>query len=218
MMRKDLTLALAVLLVTGPVLAGCNGNFSLAEAPNEVQSPTPPVEPPDQNAKTDLRLVRDGVGFGLGESIDEMYQVFGNPKTSFEFSDLPPGFGPPYSAKGWETAREGVGAILYDNKVVAVMRQLTRATNEQLSQLVDTTRQENLPAQPQVIQGARVVYYFWDKSPQRIMISGLNTRNDAWHITEALGDDKVMDAIGASPTKAAADKATVDSKLSSAKG
>lgn len=214
MMRTSLALGLAVV---APVLCGCNGSLSLSEAP-ESPAPAPRVGDPDVTAKTSLRLVRDRAEFAVGESIDDMYQVFPNPKAAFEFNDLPPGFEQPYSAKGWEVAREGVGAILFNDKVVAVMRQLTRASSDQLGQIVETTRQANPAVTPEVIQGSRVVYYFWEQPPQRIMISGLNTRNDGWHITEALGDDTVMDAVGANPEKARANVALIDAKLASPKG
>jgi hypothetical protein len=136
--------------------------------------------------------------------------VFGKPKTSFEFTDLPPGFQSPYSVKGWETAKEGVGVILYGDKVVAIMRQLTRADKDLLQEIVDTISKENSRIKPSTIQGSNVSYTFWEESSQRLMICALQTKRDGLHITEALGDNNVMDALGMNKRQSKMDQPKVD--------
>ena len=77
---------------------------------------------------------------------------------------------------------------------------------------------ENPSVKPTVIQGGRVVYYFWDLAPERIMISALSTKSNGWNVTEVLGVANILDALGASPTQAATDQPKVDLLLKSTKG
>jgi hypothetical protein len=206
-----------------PVLAlllwGCN--HDAGSGVDAATSPTPEVAQvgiPDTKAATSLKLVNGDQTLSLKDPLDRVFQVFGRPKPSFEFNDLPPGFQPPYAAKGWETAREGMGAILYGDQVVAVMRQISRTTPELFQSTLDAIRNENSDLKPNIVQGSRVTYYFWEAPPQRIMVCALSTKRDGWHVTEVLGDDTVLDVLGVSPSDARANQPKVDHLLDAVKG
>ena len=188
------------------------GEQSVAAAPGTVT-----VGKPGPDTRTSLVLIHKGQSLSLSDSDDAVNQVFSKPKGSFEFSDLPENFQPPYRAQGWESTREGVGAIFYGKRVVAVIRQLTRSSLDQAKQIVDTTGEANGTVTRKVVSGNHVTYYFWTDNSQRIMISVMQTKHDGIHLTEALGDVTVMDALGMSEAQAAIDEKKVNALVNPTK-
>ncbi len=200
-----------LLPVVAMLLIGCSkeNQTQMEEAASSPQSTEVTPRPSSVEPST-LALVRDGNRIALGDSLPKVFQVFSKPKPSFEFTDLPPGFQSPYSAKGWETAREGVGAILYGDKVVAIMRELQHASPDTLQEMVDTITKANAAYKPSIVQGSHVTYYFWVLPKQCLMISALQTGRNLLSVTEALGDTVVMDSLGLSPAQARDDQPKVD--------
>jgi hypothetical protein len=206
-MRRRELLWIASLLAVGcahePTTESSASNTSTTETPAQ-------ISPPRDLKASDLSIPHAGSHVRVGDTWDSVLAIFPEPKTAFAFKDLPPQFGPGYAADGWETAGEGVGVVLYNLKVAAFMRQINHANQSLYSNLLDLIDQENPNSKPKSVAGKHVRYWFWQSGSQRIMLCALQSKSSGLRITESLGDDTVMDALGINPDLAARDVAEVD--------
>lgn len=195
-MRKLLVLLLPLMLV------GCQGGDS---APSALVAPkpiAPKVEAPGSTEATAIQLVNGEGSVTVGLSAKAAFRVF-PPSHEGDIGpeQLPEGFASPYLAKTWETAGRGFGVILYDDTVVGAMYQAEQISDEAVDKLVVDHQAKLGVLAPDEITGERVAYRFWELNGQRLMICTLKNGKDS-DVTIAMGVDKVMDGLGASPAQA----------------
>lgn len=202
------------------LLSGCMHEPLTGANPKSAESPDAAitVKSPDFDNETPLLLMRNGNVVKVGDRWSVALRVFGEPKPAFEFRDLPPNFQEPYHALGWENAREGLGAILYDQLIAALVHQTYRDTPARLSQLNTAYIRAFPTIRPIHIIGRHVEYTFWEIGHQRLMICGVQTHRDGFRITLALGDVTPMDALGMEPVFARKQQPKVDSLFDASPG
>lgn len=188
----------ALLLVV--VLAGCRGAEPVAEdnpEGPEVVAPSPSIEPPTIRESV-FQLLYEGYGLRLGEQYADIEPRIAVPKNAFEFTELPPGLTPPFRARGWQSSREGLGVVTYNERVVLIMRQREQASpgDYEEARSFYTSEYPLIPAE--TVSGGKSQNTFLRKDGQTLMISA--TRSDAGlTLTVAIGQDEVMKIIGATP-------------------
>jgi hypothetical protein len=199
-----------MLIASGLVVTGCQSaaNSKLVEpakpAADEATVPAPVV------MKSRLFLLRDGLSFELGKTYEEALEVFRPDGATFEFTDLPGKFKPPFRGRGWETARESFGAITYQQRVVMAMLQKDRATPDEL----DTARRSYQDAfsdiEPVHVVGRKVQAWFWEDGGQTLMVIGTSTTTSSLQLTIALGTSDVMSEVGATQDAVREQSVTLD--------
>lgn len=173
-------------------LAGCQASSSPSD--NALAAPAITVAAPQTTGPTDVELIRQGGVIQVGDAWDKAKDVFPEPRDAFEFSDLPKGFGNDYKARGWETARQGFGVITFDDKIVSAMFQDDDVSTDRLTEILDTyTRVLGRPA---TVESTQVRYWFYEKAGQRLMICAESADRNTVRLTEAMGDDVVLNALG----------------------
>jgi hypothetical protein len=192
-------------------VGGCQGGTTAAAEEPKAEAPAVPAVPaPARVEPTDVGLVRQGGIVRVGDTWQTAREVFPQPSTAFEFDDLPERFRQTYKARGWETAKEGFGVITYQGRIVSAMHQTERATQDQLKAVLDTYRERLGPAPPTEVEGRQVRYYFFEREGQRLMVSAFQGDGDGIRLTEAMGVDEVLNALGINPETAQRDRDRLD--------
>lgn len=204
-------------LLLVPFLVGC-GNGGTAKAPNsEVAKKEEPIAAPDSPKPSRLFMVGSDSLLRLGDDWGDAQKVFPAPKGSFPITDLPDRFSPPYTARGWEATRDGFGVILYDERIVEAMLQNERSDTVFADDLRRRYDNELTSLTPVEVKSATANFVFWEDGDQRLMLL-VQKLSDKVRTTVALGDKKVMDAIGASTERARQDGQQLDALLKEGKG
>jgi hypothetical protein len=107
-------------------------------------------------------------------TLDEAQQAVPPPAgMKYETYALPTGFSKEFTATKWQTKGEGIGLILYKDRVAGAVYELEGATDERRQELVTLQTEANqspiaplrdLPSGP--ITGAHGSYWFWSSRPQ----------------------------------------------------
>jgi hypothetical protein len=58
-----------------------------------------------------------------------------------------------------------------------------------------------------------IQYYFWSAGSHRLMICAVSNRRGGYNVTVAMGDEQIMDAIGANAEKAQADTSKAEALI-----
>ncbi|MEA2554038.1 MAG: hypothetical protein QOJ65_2214 [Fimbriimonadaceae bacterium] len=154
-------------------------------------------------------LLDGGEPVKIGEDIDRFRTAFpreANKVRSMDPSDVPGGLPTAtgkYSVWGWQygDVRRGVGALLADNRVALVMRQLDNVQPKDVED--EVARYQKAFGTPRTVQAGEARYWFWEAPPGRIMICALQNGQNATNLTTAYGDSRVMNHLKMSPEKAA---------------
>jgi hypothetical protein len=198
------------------MLIGCGES---APAPPETPAiVTPAAEPakqtlraPDFTIESRLSLLNGtSGGVKIGTDAKEALTVFGKPPSSWNTHDLPPSISGAFEAAGWQTKDEGFGMILNKGRLAAALYQLEKTTEERYREILDQNRR-SFGEPSKFSEGKFVSYWFWQdadgKSPSDqvlLMISATQVLPGKWSITEALGLQPVMNALGMTPEQAPA--------------
>ncbi len=198
------------------VLGGCSTQEITPIAPPARLSATlDPSDLPDLETRSDLELFssnRESASVvRIGTDLDRALAAFPRPGGAHDFSDLPSTLPTEFSARGWETANEGFGVILYNARVASAVHELRRTDRAMLDELVERYNKA-IPEKYQItpLAGARIRYWFWEDGRRRLMICGVDTPKDGYSVTVALGDRVVLDALRMSPATATADLAAAE--------
>lgn len=199
-------------LVAATLVAGCSQEPATAAKPT-----VPPirfggkVEVPTALAPTDLALLSDEGRLRVGDSMDDASRVFPSPERAFGLKDLPPGFGSGFRARGYESAQDGLGLILVDNRVALAVRRLENVSFDAAQSAAKRFITEFGEAEESV-SGARIDYRFWTKEDQRLMVCTAPDRTDPtrFDVTMAVGTAKIMDALRMSYPSAREDRAMAE--------
>lgn len=194
---------------------GCSRSEPVAQKPT-----IPPirfgtkVEVPSSLAPTDLGLMGESGSLRVGDSLEEASRVFPSPQNAFGLKELPPGFGPTFKARGFETREEGLGLILVDDRVAVAIRREENVNGEKVEEVTKAfVRQFGEPDES--VTGARIEYRFWNKEDQRLMLCSAPDREDPTHydMTMAVGVSNLMDALRMSYPMAREDRAMAERAL-----
>ena len=199
--RRELVGFLLLLLSVG----GCESGAT--ESPASSQSV---VDPPTVGAVSDL--TRTAVGLYLeqgivrvGDAWTDAEAAMPEPKGASEFSDLPARFQKPYQGRGWESSDAGFGVILYEDQIAAAMTQNERASREDYASITRWYEHELPQAKTDTVVSGALRYRFWEQDGQRVMVLAENRPGGTVYLSAAMGDHRVMDALGMTPEAAAHD-------------
>jgi hypothetical protein len=99
--------------------------------------------------------------------------------------------------------------ILHKGRVAASVYQLEKTTDERRQEIVD--QHQRLFGDPKAVPGKYVKYWFWldgeGKSPSDqvlVMICATEVLPGKWSVTEAIGLQPIMNALGMTPEQAPA--------------
>jgi len=169
---------------------------------------------PSQLGATQIALVRRGEPVTVGMKPEEAFRIFKDPgRLGFERNDLPPGFPEGYRARTWEAESQGFGVITFNDRIVVAMYQEERANQERVSEFVRVHQERMGQMRPQIINGRRVSYWFWELDGQRLMICAFQTERDGVRITTSMGDAGVLEALGVNYDRALRDQEKIDRAL-----
>ena len=212
-MRKLLALAVIPL-----VLAGC-GEASHATAANPVRHVTT-APAPDFARDHHLALLGDRANdiLFVGDSEDQATKFYHAPPSAYAVRELPQGFEAPYHAESWTSSVTGIqskdfGVIFYDTRIALAMFHETGITATDVNQTeADYEKEFGKPTEK--ISGTKVHYSFWEDpvTNERLMICAVQDRKDAerFDLTNAVGNELVMDALRISVSAANDDKQAVE--------
>lgn len=198
-------LALALLSI---VLAGCG---------NATEGATNGIDQPSNSAAEqtvalsgkverddNIGLVWDTRSVHVGDSWDAASKVFPERAGAYELRQLPARFGKEFESHGWETnAGEGYGVITYRDNVVAAIYHVGDIEESRAREIVTAQRNGTGPIAPRTFADTKLEYTFWEDHNQRLMTL-LEKTEKGFNVTIAMGDQAVLDAIGASPRAALA--------------
>ena len=194
--RLPLGLPLGLL---GAMLSGCGpGGVAPIHPPGEKRRNLEPK----LDTTTPLNLERLGRRLKIGDEAVIAQEVFPKPPKAYVFNDLPERLGGDFDGRGWESRDEGFGAILYSGRVALAMRQFYAIDAARYEELLDTIKTANRRVAPQQMNGENVDFWFWESTPQILMVLRRGVKQGSFDITIALGDASVMDALEMTPAKA----------------
>ncbi|RYG45694.1 hypothetical protein EON79_12000 [bacterium] len=199
-------------LLAAVLLAGCQNGGQAKGTSAGVADTETPIAAPSTPGPSKLFLIGDNTLLRLGDDAGDVQKAFPPPKGSFPLSDLPDRFRPPYSVRGWDGAREGFGAILYDDKVVTAMIQNERVDAGIAEELRARYNRELVSITPVEVTSESANFTFWEDDHQRLMLVVQKT-GETVRTTVGLGDKIVMDALGASVERARQDGQQLDALL-----
>jgi len=200
-------------------LAGCGattGGAEPAAAPTSeatLPPPSAPVGTPSFGDRTSIALLNRGQALRVGDSVERAFQIFPAPPKSYDFFELPPGFGRQFRARGWRTNYESFGVISHQGKVVLALRVLENATKEELEALVEEL-ELHVPTTAVTISGKLITYWLWDAGNHRLAVCATPAEKGDYTITAAIGVAEAMSAIRLDAASAQSDLRTAENLLS----
>jgi hypothetical protein len=166
---------------------------------------------------SELGLLHNAKVLRIGDSPDLVTVAFPRPAVAYTFKDLPPGFASPYRAEGYETTRDGFGAIYYQGQLAFAMHREQDVTLEDVAETRKRYEERFGNATTQ-LTGGRVYYLFWESDEHRLMICSAKDHADPsrYDLTIAVGDKTVMDALRMNYDDAVRDKDQAEKQYSEA--
>ena len=187
------------------ILWGCGAGQNGGDAKTPlIQTPAAQIHTPNFKETSSLRMVEGGQQLKVGDDVGEgELPLFPRPeKRAVAFRDLPPGFGPEYQSKGWETDAEGFGIISLNGRLVVAVRTELGVDESRVAQILrkyrialDTRFSDALDIDKPDPQISFARYWFVDDVPHRLMICAVRMKTGVINITEAIGFDEAMDAL-----------------------
>jgi hypothetical protein len=168
---------------------------------------------PDLGERTSIALLHRGQTLRVGDPVERAFQVFPAPPKSYDFFELPRGFGRQFRARGWETNYESFGVIAYQGKIVVALHVLENATKEELDDLVRDLELQ-VPSTALTVGGRQITYWFWEAGNHRLVVCAQPAEKGDFTITEAIGVAEAMSAIRLDPAIAQSDVRTAENLLS----
>lgn len=193
--------------IGGFMVAGC-GSDPVSETQPVIKEVVAAVAPPDFSQTTPLALSEDGVKIQVGDSVASFETKFPKPPKAIRV-ELPPKFSGGYSARGWEMndGSQGIGAVAYEGRIAAVLRQLSRSSEADVQQVIAAYARSF--ADPAVVVGATARYWFWERQSQLLMVCAYQPGGQNLSLTTALGDKGVLRELGISQDLASRDIETL---------
>jgi hypothetical protein len=164
-------------------------------------------DPPDIQfgRQSGLGLINGRRLLQVGDPARGSEGFFEAPERSRELRDVPPGFEAKYRSRGWETASEGFGVLIYGDSIALAMRYYEHVQDEFFDELLDRYMRW-FPKLAPVSSAARVArYWFVQSGNDRLMICAARTPAGELTATIVVGHVAVMDALRMSPQSAGVD-------------
>jgi hypothetical protein len=187
------------------VIGGCESNSAESNGSSQSIVEAPTVGAVSDLARTAVGLYLEQGVVRVGDSWADAEAAMPEPKGASEFSDLPARFQKPYQGRGWESSDAGFGVILYEDQIAAAMMQNERASLEDYATLTKWYEQELPKAKTDTVVSGDLRYRFWEQDGQRVMVLAENRPGGAVYLSAAMGDHRVMDALGMTPEAATHD-------------
>lgn len=200
---------------------GCQGG--------EKASPVTPPQPdvirdsvvaPDFAATGHSRIALSAWGHTVqvGDSRDQVAEVFPAVQRAIESSDLPAQFGANFKARVWERGNDGFGVILYGTRdgkgnVCVAIASYDQCDEQKLAEIIaaqETACDRKLEPSEATTHSQ---YWFAEDADVRLMVCAYGDSKDSKKVTVAIGTISAMDALGASPTAAKRDSGQVEEIL-----
>lgn len=170
------------------------------------------VKPTWQESPLGLLSPEDDRKVKVGDSDVEALKVFPPSSSAKQVTELPPAIGLPYRVKGWEDRAGGFAVVVYEGRVALALRR-TYTDSQELERTLSSYVNEYGDGTPVGSAIGSVEYRFWEGDEQRLMLSILRMKEGAIHLTEAIGTNAAMTAVGAEPTVAVRQKAQAEAEL-----
>ncbi len=153
------------------------------------------VQIPAQAAEGSLALINGAGKLKLGDTQRVAFDVFPRPRGAFEANELPPNMGDPFSAKGWEAARESFGIIAQEGKVVLAQYTQEDSSKEHLAEIVQSYRELLSEIKPTEMSGQYASYWFWETPSARLMICAATDPKGKLSVTTVIGFQAMMNVL-----------------------
>ena len=207
--------ALSIAVCFGAVVAvGCGSTAALdAGSGPGPETKEVAVSVPDFAIASNIQLVKDDGRIKVGDDYTGTLEQFPKPPKAFELTELPSNLKAPFKAKGWETATEGFGAIVYNDRIAFAMYQKEHADEDELLAIVGLQKRAMSKIAPISIVQRRVRYWIWEDGQRRSMVGALTTAKGDLNLTLAIGDAGVCSAFGIDADRLRADAAKAEELL-----
>lgn len=172
-----------------------------------------PRRVPDVIQRSKLSLIHLNQKLYLGDEQDRLYRVFAPPPGAYDVGEAP--YGWPelgFRSIGWEKGTEGFGALLVHERVGLAMFSMER-TDERAFQARASEYAIDLAKLPTTIDGRWAKYRFWHEDGQTFMLCFTQTPRLGGRLTEAVGDDALMEGLRMGEELARQDAAAAESEL-----
>ena len=184
------------------VLAGCSG-----ESEEIVKTPT--TEQRVALAGTAERVEGiamswEGNAVHVGDGWESAQKLFPERRASYRLRSLPERFGRDFEAHGWETNEgQGYGIVTDKDLVVAAIYHVEDVEDDYAKSLLDAQRAGTGALKINQVVVGNLQWSFWESQSQRLMVL-IQKGQKGKLVTILMGDDKVLDALGATRPKASA--------------
>ncbi len=176
-------------------LAGCTGE----EAKEAVRTvPEAGIELAGKAVRTDgIAMSWEGNSVHVGDAWEAAQRLFPERRGAYRLRSLPERFGRDFEAHGWETNEgQGFGVILHDDLVVAAIYHAERVEPEEAQRLFEAQRAGTGALPMSEVRNGSLLWNLWEDGSQRLMVlRDIGKRGT--DVTLLMGDDKVLDALGA---------------------
>lgn len=209
--------AILVLFAVGAFLAGCapSENRPSNSTESGYRLNTKPVPIPEWDNPSKIALAGEIRQVHVGDAVNDAERAFDKPdKRRSDFRDLPPGFGPGYSSRGWETDTGGYGLISAEGRVVAAVRSEYGVSEDRLQEILRKYRADLTVEQP-TESGGNARYWFAEDNNRRLMVCAVGLPDGSLDVTQAIGSIDAMDAMRMGPIPARNDISLLRSKRTS---
>lgn len=185
-------LPLAALLVVG-----CSGEDA-KEAVARVAVPDEGVQLAGKALRVEgIGISWDGNSVHVGDSWEAAQRVFPEHRSSYRLRGLPERFGHDFEAHGWETNEgQGFGVITHKDLVVAAVYHAEDVETDYARSLLDAQRAATGTLPMNDVSSGSLHWDYWESGSQRLMVLRDKGKRGT-DVTILMGDDKVLDALGA---------------------
>jgi|GEM_PF-3003023 len=200
-----MTRVILATLLAAAAASGCAPDVDTPAPPKEAETaPAVNLTALSTDPSQAVGLFRgDGV-VKVGDTWEKARALIPGPSTAYELHDLPKKLPEQFEVKGWETSEgEGYGMILYQDRIVAAMYQLQGTKEDEVNEFYTSESKGMGPITPTTYVGNGLRFWFWkdDKTRQSTMMCAQQKRRGI-DLTIAMGDDQILDVLGATDTNA----------------
>jgi hypothetical protein len=177
-------------------LWGCELNAADTPASSQTSVDPPTIGPITNLQRTAIGLYGEQGTIWVGDSWTDAESAMPEPKGASEFADLPARFQKPYQGRGWEATDRGFGVIMFEDRIAVAMIQNERASQDDYASMTKWYEQQLPKATTDTVVTGDLRYRFWEQDGQRAMVLAESRPDGNLYLSTAMGDHRVMDALG----------------------
>ncbi len=190
-------------------MAGCVNPEKLDLSPKPLFSSVEKVPAPNFGRSSSIVLENDGTKLHVGDPGQKAFGLYEKPKKSYEFRDLPAQFGEGFRARGWESDIESYGVITFEDQLAVAVRTLLKVEEARVQEAIRNVRYE-AGKEIQAVTSSKSRYWFWEVGRHRKMICAMDTGNEEFTLTIAIGENNAMTGLRMSVQHAERDSRRAD--------